>query len=51
MLELSLLVSLIGLGVFYAAWYEHRRDNPRDAGLLAAIGVGTLAMALGNAAM
>ena len=49
MFDVALLVGITGACVLYAAWYEHRRDNQRDSALLAAVGIGTLALAAGTA--
>ena len=47
--DIAFLVGITGLCVFYAAWYEHRRDNKRDAALLASVGMGTLVLAVSAA--
>lgn len=47
MTDPMVLLPLIGLCIAWAAVYEYRRQNPRDARLLAALGTSTLLLGAG----
>ena len=41
--QYALGVLIIAITIFYAAWYEYRRSNHRDAKLMLAAGLLTIA--------
>lgn len=47
MFEIAIGAGMIALVTIWCAWREYTNDNRRDAGLLAAFGVGTAVTAAG----
>lgn len=47
MFEIAIGAGVIALVTIYSAWREYTNDNPRDAKLLAAFGIGTAVTAAG----